>query len=82
MSLQSWQSNRKFFLSEMMITLYSIKQIGIITLFVWVPAHVGIQGNEEVDKMAKESLNMDDPSIYCTQQNKRDTVHINACNIV
>ncbi len=39
-----------------MITLYSIKQIGIITRFIWAPAHVGIQGNEEVDTMAKESL--------------------------
>ncbi len=53
MSLQSWQSNRKYILSEIMITLYSIKQIWIITLFIWVPEHVGILRNEEVDIMAK-----------------------------
>ncbi len=67
----------------MMITLYSIKQIGIITLFVWVPAHVGIQGNEQVDKMAKESLNMDDPSIHIAlSRTKGKQLILNACNIV
>ncbi len=63
MSLQSWQSNRKYILSEIMITLYSIKQIGVITWFIWVPAHVGIIGNEEVDIMATEFLIVDVPSI-------------------
>lgn len=63
MSLQSMQTNRSGILIEIMITLYSIKQMGIITRFMWVPVHVGIQGNEEADKLAKDTLNMDEPSI-------------------
>ena len=28
-------------------------------MYCWVPSHVGIYGNEQVDKKAKESLNLE-----------------------
>ncbi len=60
-SLQSLETNRTDILTEIMIRLYSLRQVGIIIM--WVPAHVGIQGNEEADKIAKESLKMKEPNI-------------------
>lgn len=62
-SLQSFETNRTDILIEIMIRLYSLKQMRIIIRFMWVPAHVGIQGNEEADKVAKESLKMEEPII-------------------
>lgn len=30
--------------------------MGLILRFIWVPAHVGVQGNDIVDKMAKQAI--------------------------
>jgi len=38
---------------------------------MWVPAHVGIQGNEEADKIAKESLKMEEPNINISQSRRK-----------
>lgn len=31
-------------------------QKGLTVCFVWVPAHVGVEGNEDVDFMAKQAF--------------------------
>jgi ribonuclease HI len=33
-----------------------VKQTGVFVMFLWVPAHVGVEGNEEVDAIAKQPL--------------------------
>ncbi len=35
---------------------YNIKVMGISTRFIWVSAHVGVEGNEKVDILAKQTL--------------------------
>ncbi|XP_050975638.1 uridine 5'-monophosphate synthase isoform X1 [Labeo rohita] len=36
--------------------MYDLKVKGISTQFIWVPAHTGVEGNEKVDILAKQSL--------------------------
>ncbi len=36
--------------------LHNIKVMGISTRFSWVPAHVGVDGNEKVAILAKQTL--------------------------
>nr|XP_023013900.1 uncharacterized protein LOC111503745 [Leptinotarsa decemlineata] len=40
--------------------LYKAQQKGKIVVFIWIPSHVGISGNEEADKLARASINMAD----------------------
>lgn len=63
LSLQSLETNRTDILTEIMIRLYGLRQMRIIIQFMWIPAHVGIQGNKEADKIAKESIKMKEPNI-------------------
>ncbi len=62
-SLQTFQTVRNDIFIEILNILYRLRHVGIIVNFVWVPAHVDIPGNEKSDKMAKESLNLNNPSI-------------------
>ena len=36
--------------------MYRMENKGLPTCFLWVPAHVGVEGNEQVDILAKQTL--------------------------
>ncbi len=50
------RSDREDLLMEVYLSLYRLKEAGIMVYFCWVPAHVGVSGNEVVDKLAKKAL--------------------------
>ncbi len=57
-SLLSCKSEaRQDLVFEVLLNLFSIRQVRIEVNFLWVPAHVGVDGNEEVDLLAKKALN-------------------------
>jgi len=43
-------------LKEIHYLLFIIQSRNLIVSLAWIPSHVGIQGNEKVDKLAKEAL--------------------------
>jgi len=49
-------SFRSNIINEIFLILYRMELKGLSTCFLWVPAHVGVEGNEQVDKLAKETL--------------------------
>lgn len=42
--------------NEILIMVYRLEMTGINVGFLWVPAHVGVEGNETADSLAKASL--------------------------
>ena len=57
MSLQSFRSrSRHDLLYEVLQTHGRIRQMGIQIRFTWVHVHVGVEGNEATDIMAKQAL--------------------------
>lgn len=55
--LSGKSESRQDILLEVLQSLYRIWKLRIIATFLWVPAHVGVEGNEEVDKIVKQALN-------------------------
>ena len=57
-SLQSGVSHsRPTLLQELRVTIDQIAKAGGELIFIWVPAHCGINGNEQADQLAKLALN-------------------------
>ena len=44
-------------LYDVLQSLFRLHQQDILVIFVWVPSHSGIEGNEVVDQLAKDALN-------------------------
>ena len=55
-SIKTMKSCRQDLIIVIHNTLYRIHKRGLTVCFIWVPAHVGIEGNEGVDIVAKQSL--------------------------
>uniref|UniRef100_A0A1A8L2C0 Reverse transcriptase domain-containing protein n=1 Tax=Nothobranchius pienaari TaxID=704102 RepID=A0A1A8L2C0_9TELE len=51
----SHSDSRPDVLIEIQQSLYRINMMGLTIRFLWIPAHCGIRGNEEVDTVAKEA---------------------------
>jgi ribonuclease HI len=55
-SLKEMKSEtRQDMVIEIIQELYSIKQDSLEVQFLWVPAHIGLRGNEEADALAKKA---------------------------
>ena len=48
---------------ELLTLMYRIEQAGESVGFMWVPAHVGIEGNELADGAAKRALRREDVDV-------------------
>ena len=59
-ALSSIRSGRSSFgmdlIQEVFLIMFRLQMKGIFTRFIWVPAHVGVKGNEQVDILAKQAL--------------------------
>lgn len=55
-SLITGHSSREDLIIEIKYLLLQLKNLGISIQFCWVPAHIGIKGNAEVDNIAKKML--------------------------
>lgn len=55
-SLDTGHSSREDLIIEIKYLLLQLKNLGISIQFCWVPAHIGIKGNEEADNIAKKNV--------------------------
>ena len=62
-SIQSFRSCRMDLLNEVYLCLYRLEQRGASVSFLWIPAHVGIWGNEKADGLAKKALENPEPQV-------------------
>ena len=68
-SMSCLQDTENPFICHIMNLLWSLSDKGTHVRFCWIPSHCGIEGNERVGQLAKETLNQDiDPlaNVHCT----------------
>lgn len=53
-------SFRTDIINEILPIMYRMEMNGVSTCFLWVPAHVGVEGIDQVDILAKQTLNYED----------------------
>lgn len=68
--------SRPDILLEVLQTIFRINMMGLVISFVWVPAHYGVPGNEEADKIAKEATRRSqvDLNIKFSRGEMKDTI--------
>lgn len=77
MALQAGGSRaRSDVIFEILIALHRAKAAGLTVAFMWVPAHVGLAGNEMADTIAKEAQKLEDVTI------RRTLGYIELCSII
>ena len=56
-AIQSFETQNPQIL-KLKLKIHSLSQKGIFVTFLWIPSHVGIDGNDMADEYAKQGLNL------------------------
>lgn len=54
-SIQSYDNKINYLVKEILILIDCLNKSGLEVWLIWIPAHVGISGNEVADQLAKEA---------------------------
>ncbi len=62
-SLNSKETSRDDLLLEIFTIMFRIQRAGTDVQFCWVSAHIGVEGNEKADEIAKRALKLNENEI-------------------